>query len=1570
MVSPKLALSIVCVMSMNWVFADFTWTGGGGSNNWSDAGNWGGTAPSGSSQNLIFPAGQPQLTNVDNIPSSNLSIARLTIGTGYTMQGTAGNPIFMADGSQINCTGTISISNVFMNQICAIALTGPSTSVTAMNLSRTDPQGDFDIVGSSPGGMGAGTLYLGGTNTYAGATNIYDGARVVCLANNVIPTISGLGIQGTNTAPSQTPPGSTLNLNGTSQSPASISLASDAYIIDGSSSSPGNFTINFAPGVAIAGTLGTSSGGNNFSITNNSSDNVSITQAQNFYTGGTILNAGSLFPSTYLSLGTGPITINGAEVVYQAAVTGTLANPFIVNGPISYLTIIPSAGVTADVNLSGAFSGSGLIQVSDTLGGTSVNVTLSGANTAFAGGFGIDDDVNLIASSQSNLGTGPITLLGGTFSPAGTITLTNPVVVNAGGTSTITSTTATFNGLLTGGSSSTLVLSGTNTFSGMAVSSNFAITTNAGSATTFNGTLSGSNGATLTLTRTGLVGGLNVNGAFTITSDANPTSFSAPVTAANNSTLNLNGNYQFGALTLDPSNTFTVNSLGTTNFTGLVSGGDASVLNLTGTNRIASVAAIGAGFTINGVISGTQALSKSGTGTLVLNNANTYTGNTSINAGSIGLNTVSATLSSGTITMANNTFLLTSVDGSTVANPITIVGGAGFGVAAGTTNYSGVISGGVNGTNAFYKEGPGRLVLSNTNSYTGGTQVDAGTLSISSAANINAISSNTPVTLNGGTLEVTASLTTPSSVPFIVGGTSSISSNNQLVVQGNLTGVDGGILNLVGSGTSLNTVIVAPNGTFTINGLITGNQALTKENTGTLLLSGANTYTGGTLITGGNIGLISTTASLGSGAITMSNDTGLLTALDGTVIPNSISILGTAGFGVSGGTTTLSGIISGGVDGTPSIAKYGSGTLSLTRANTYVGDTSLTAGVIQVSHSSALGTGDVLMSDGTTLISAADGIVLTNDISTTGTGTIQVNTGTTTVTEAVTGDSLVKSGAGSLVLSALGSDLTTGVTVAGGELAVMGTLATPTLTVYGVLSGTGTITGDVDIFGVADPGASPGTLTINGNYTQELGSVLLNQVTPLVSSEILVHGGNVQIQDFATFSLFPDLTMGAYGKDDTFPVIEVDPGFTVSGQFTNFISTSPSLSGYLTYTDRAVTLHFLKALTGYGFEGNPGRVANVLDSLLSVVNSDTINILGSLFDLDASETYEALDRMHPALYKGMAVAQENNAAVVRDAVGQRFLPLLNGAECRSCSERPFHVWASGIGDFIHQSSAKSFNSPQTGYHDSTWGAVSGVDYNFLDAFYAGVLGAYTHSKVEWRDNYGEGAIKSGYAGVYGSAIGSLFYGNLSVVGAWNDYNAQRNITYFGVDETAYNKHHGKQLTTHLDAGLNFSVGRVKIRPFDSVDWIIQNEEGYDETGAGIYNLDVDKSHANMVRNELGVDFGSCGYWGRAKFSGDGKVSYVSDSRLSGSKQTSVFSNTSIPFTVEGYFPNRSLFSFGGNLTATILKDLVSCKSYKNGAYDYDYLTTEDVLTLTISYNGVFGYKYNDNTVSCQLNFGF
>jgi outer membrane autotransporter protein len=349
--------------------------------------------------------------------------------------------------------------------------------------------------------------------------------------------------------------------------------------------------------------------------------------------------------------------------------------------------------------------------------------------------------------------------------------------------------------------------------------------------------------------------------------------------------------------------------------------------------------------------------------------------------------------------------------------------------------------------------------------------------------------------------------------------------------------------------------------------------------------------------------------------------------------------------------------------------------------------------------------------------------------------------------------------------------------------------------------------------------------------------------------------------------------------------------------------------------------------------------------------------------------------MQPALYTSAAIIQQSNAVAVNNALNHRLQNILDDVYClcpeemqdtnnevRYCRPDPemFHVWANGLGDFMNQKNNFFSHSPQVGYKAKTAGAVggidfnfakSGIDFNFAKYLYAGLLGAYTHSNINW-NHQGKGKINSSYAGVYLSAIGRIFYGNASIMGGWSHYHEHRNIAFTGTYETARNSHRGAQVLSHLDTGLNFGIKGFTVRPFDAFDYITQTEHKYNESGAGAFDLAVLEKKFNMYRNELGLSFARCfNLDPDNKITVDAKLSWVYEKRIKGKATTASFLGTTLAkspkFTVHGYYTNRSFISPG--LTISYDNDLVDLSAY---------------------YDGQFGTKYRNQNVGLEAGFSF
>jgi autotransporter-associated beta strand protein len=259
-----------------------------------------------------------------------------------------------------------------------------------------------------------------------------------------------------------------------------------------------------------------------------------------------------------------------------------------------------------------------------------------------------------------------------------------------------------------------------------------------------------------------------------------------------------------------------------------------------------------------------------------------------------------------------------------------------------------------------------------------------------------------------------------------------------------------------------------------VSGIIAGTGgSLVKTGTGTLKLSGSNTFNGGVTLSAGTLGLANDNA-LGTGMLTTYG--GTVAYADGVTIGNAIDLRGSTTFDIAAGSATQAGAI-GQTGGAFGIVKTGMGTLTLSGNSAFTGGVTLNAGTLRLANNNALGANVLTTSGGT--IAYADGVTIGNAIDLRGSTTLDVATGGATQAGAIgeTGGpfGIVKTGAGTLILSGA-STYTGGTTINAGTLQL------------GSSSGVGSIVGTVTIgaggtFYVVNAGTSGITGIANSGTT-------------------------------------------------------------------------------------------------------------------------------------------------------------------------------------------------------------------------------------------------------------------------------------------------------------------------------------------------------------------------------------------------------------------------------------------------------------------------------------------------------
>jgi fibronectin-binding autotransporter adhesin len=397
-----------------------------------------------------------------------------------------------------------------------------------------------------------------------------------------------------------------------------------------------------------------------------------------------------------------------------------------------------------------------------------------------------------------------------------------------------------------------------------------------------------------------------------------------------------------------------------------------------------------------------------------------------------------ATNSAGTSYSSVGTFTTTASFDTTSGSPLT---------------YAGIISGAVDLT----KTGPGVLILTGANTYTGITTVSQGALNIQNNTALGTVAGGTSVTA-GAALQIQGGITT-SAEALTLNGTGvsadgalrNISGNNDftgLVTLGSATRInsDAGTLTLSNTGTITGAglgLTVGGAGNTTINSAIgTTTGTLTKDGTGTLTLTGANTYSGGTTVSEGTI-VLGNQNGFGTGTVTLANGVTFKTSgfegnSAGGALPNAFVLSGgTVNVDVSFGAKDI--WINTGVSGSGGFSVTGTGGimrnpgLMLSGAKTFQGGVTIADQTrVTIDHNASLGTGGLQAVSGTGTLRVAGNVSgVTNSVAVASGATlsVEVDSGLTGVLSGVisgSGGSLTKNSAGTLTLS--GANTYTGAT--------------------------------------------------------------------------------------------------------------------------------------------------------------------------------------------------------------------------------------------------------------------------------------------------------------------------------------------------------------------------------------------------------------------------------------------------------------------------------------------------------------------------------------------------------------
>lgn len=825
-----------------------------------------------------------------------------------TSTGTVSGDLYLYDGDNTVVVAGIVGDDVWMEEgddTITVAAGGLVVDDVAMGSGTNTATVAGDIDGTLSAGAGDDTVTIASTGSVGDGVFLGDGTNSLNNSGDITGDITmGSGDD-------------TIVTDGTITGNISMGAGTNVITFNAQSALPTGTLTADAAGDNTLNLGGTGADIFNISVANfdtlnkDGAGDWALDSFDNTYAGGININEGGLYAVGTSRFGANNI-VNNAEAFIAEIAAGTYSGNMSGTGTFETL----GTGTTT-------FSGTNTFT-----GGTAV----TWGTLSVTGGSALADDGAVTVAANGTLAVTEAETIGSLTGVAGSaLTLTETLTTGGLDTNTTFAGNTSGAGGLTKVGTGNMMLSGTNTHTGTTAVNGGALTLTGGEAIADTGAVTVGADGTLGVLASEIIGSLAGSGATVLatgavlaTGDATNTTYSGAITGAGSLTKVGAGNF-----TITGANSYTG---GTTVTAGTLTGTTSSLQGDIADNG-ALVFDQGTDGTYAGVISGTGSLTKLGTGKVTISGANTYTGGTTVTAGTLAGTTTSI---QGDVT--NNATLMFDQDTN------------------GT--YADVVS----GTGAVVKAGTGNLTVTGSNTHTGGTWMNGGTVTVGATAVLGDAAGI--LGFSGGALDVTAADASARNISLGAGG-GTINSDAALDLSGVISGAGSliltgtGVTTLTGTNTYTGGTTLAAGeltgsaasvqGNISNNGIVnfvsainevyaggmSGTGAVTKAGAGNLTMTGTNFYSGGTTVTDG----------------TLTGDSG---SLQGDIANATAVVFAQAG----------NGTYAGDLSGAGTVTKSGAGTLTTTGDITHTGGTAVTGGRLAVNGTLV---SDVTLAAGTEL---------------------------------------------------------------------------------------------------------------------------------------------------------------------------------------------------------------------------------------------------------------------------------------------------------------------------------------------------------------------------------------------------------------------------------------------------------------------------------------------------------------------------------------------------------------------------------------------------------------------------
>ncbi len=782
----------------------------------------------------------------------------------------------------------------------------------------------------------------------------------------------------------------------------------------------------------------------------------------------------------------------------------------------------------------------------------------------------------------------------------------------------------------------------------------------------------------------------------------------------------------------------------------------------------------------------------------------------------------------------------------------------------------------------------GTVYLTGSNSYTGDTTIRGGVLSIGDSDS---------------------------------GVTGSISGASYITIE---SGTDGELHLYLANGSVFSNVIIndgvirvlTASGTNTISGNMIGSGDFVQAGAGTTILTGTNGASGSTIVSNGTLRAGNDWVFRGNLIV---QDSGIFDVGQTNQEVSSLSGNGTILFSSPEGDFTRSVLtldnsgdttFDGRMTGHGGFVKEGSGTLTLTGSNDYVGGLAFANGTVRAGAENVLSKGiDLHFWGGALDLNHYDQEVGAIGAWGSGNGFIDLGSATLTTNSAADGffygdiagsGNLIKTGAGNLVLA--GDTSYTGDTVLiRGSLDIAGSVERVWIE-GGTLRGNGSVRTTLSNYGgIVNPGgfgqmpmlmmpqpSDPriGSLHIGQDFIQyskgtthidilDVDNFQFDTIyvsgTAFLDGKLRVgylDGYKVKVGDKVVFLEAEGGVIGKYRALERRTLRRFKVGYDlnsvwlegVQDSFTSLASLSPNQRSIAKALNKAMAKGQLKGLIN---DLNEVTVENLPD-VLSLLSPEQLAVIFNIGFSGAQIQNNNIERRLEDARRGSRGFSANGLTLTnsRGTVSFDGAPIAMGGK-DGLSIAGFDgkslVGKQTVIPSVIESRWSFFatgngewadiesTSRARGSEFTTGGLTIGGDYRINDNLLVGIAGSYANTSADLYKG-GEVSVNSGKASVYGTLFNESYYVNASVGGGYNAYD----ITRSGLGGRSNSDTTGGQFDALLGGGYDFRVGGLTVGPVASLQYTYLGLDSFQETGSGDARLRFPSQHQESLKSAIGA----------------------------------------------------------------------------------------------------------------------